>query len=236
MGFLGNGSVHKRDKNLILTPKGIGVSTAVITAQQNGTSPLFVNSFNAAIPGTALAGDFAVFIVFSLFSQSVSTPAGWTLFGTINVQSNGTVRIFTRVLQPGDTTVTVNVSNVGTAYLWSFQSYTGATEIAVNSQLLDQASALTISFANTPAPLREMHAILVALRSGLNGLPWFAITAQGNLAPIAANPIQQSMSSGQNAACATANGRLIPGATSTGIITGSIGAANVTSSAVLLIR
>lgn len=235
MGFLSDGSVHKRDRNLILSPKGL-TSSAVLSAQSSLQSAIFVSTINYPIPAGALPGDLAVFTIANTNNSTafVITPAGWTLFDFIQAVGNGYIATYTRILQPGDTNIALSVGNVGVSYSCNFQSYTGASEIAVNAKILDAASSTTVNFANPAAPLQRMQVILLAIRNLLFTPPWLSFSAQGNIAPIFLQP--QGGGSPPAFASAVCTGRMVQGALNIGGVVGTMGNAAQYSTGVLLIR
>lgn len=235
MGFMPDGSVHKRNRNIVFTPKNLGESNAVLSAQSSLLTGFFTSSVSYPIPAGALPGDFAVFVVLARSTDGLGTPTGWTFNSSFNVLTNGVARIYTRTIQAGDTSVDFGISNVGVSYLCAFQSYTGASEIALNSQIIDAAASSTASFANVPGPLRRMNAILIVMREGVTVAPWFSFTAQGNLAPINLYGNQVTVSPPAYSG-AIATGRMGANDSQIGVVTGSLGATVVCSTASLLIR
>lgn len=207
-----------------------------MSAQSSLTSALFVSSINYPIPAGALAGDFAVFTVSNVDPGTafVITPAGWTLFDFIQANGNGYISVYTRQLQAGDTSIVFNVGNLGVAYSCTFQSYTGASQIALNSKITNAAASTTVDFLAVPAPLQRMQAILLAVRNALFSPPWLSFTSQGNLTPIFLHP--QGGGSPPAFASAVCTGRMIPGASSIGSVVGLQGNAANFTTAVLLIR
>lgn len=235
MGYGPAGSVHKRDQNILFTPKG-GVSNAVLTAQSSLTSAIFVSSINFSIPGGALPGNLAIATISNVDPGTafVLTPAGWNLFDVIQAAGSGFIAVYTRILQAGDTSIVFSVGNIGVSYLCTFQSYANASAIALNSKILDAAASTVVNFASVPAPLQRMQAVLLAVRNVLFIPPWLSFSSEGNLSPIFLHP--QTSGSPPGFASAVCTGRMVPNVGNIGSVIGSMGNAAVYSTAVLLIR
>lgn len=213
---------------------GAVTSTVVRTADSSVLTPIFTSGFSFAIPAGTLVGDFAVLIALARVGDTFNTPAGWTLVNSFQVQTNGVARIYTRVIQASDTSIALSYSNVGVNYLCVLASYTGASLIAANGQMLNAASSTVLNFANVSAPQREMHAMFICMCSGIASTPWFTLPNAGNLTGTLFGA--QVSSSPPPYRGAVGLGRMIPGTADTGTVVGSTVAAAVHSTAMLLIQ
>lgn len=192
---------------------------AVFVAQSATSSGIFTNSFSIGIPALALPGDFAVMVVAFSTNRSVSNPTGWTLYTTFNVLSSATARVYTRVLQAGDSNPVFTIDSFGTNISAAVYAYRGASGIVAEARSINATSSSTAAFPNAVATKRSSPVVLVHLRDGLSGIPFFSFVSNGNIG----TPTIATQDSVSPDACAwmIARGLLSGDNVDTGIVTGS---------------